>query len=99
MIDDKPYAPKKVGKRLRWLRNHLDMNQEEFAESLGMDTTSSVSQWETGAQNLSKKHAFAIFEVYGISMDWVYFNRRDGLPLGFAKALASSGTDPDLDSE
>lgn len=93
MHDDKPYSAKRVGERVYWLREvYLEMTQIQFAESIGA-SEASVSQWENGRQRLSLPAALAIHEVYGPDPNFLYLNRRDGLPHRIAKALAASGLD------
>lgn len=92
--DDKPYSAKRVGERLLWLREtHLGLTQKEFARSIGA-SDASVSQWENGAQRLSLEAALSIHEVYGLDPNYLYLNRRDGVPQRIAKALAASDLDP-----
>lgn len=94
MHEDKPHSAKRVGERLRWFREVFleDMTQLAFGESIGA-SEASVSQWESGKQRLSLPAALTIHEVYGLDPNFLYLNRRDGVPHRIAKALAASGLD------
>lgn len=87
-MDDKIYSAKSVGERLRWFRkDYLKLKQDAFSKSIGLPTRSSLSQYETGFQRLPIEAALAIMEVYGLSLDFLYFNRRNSVSADMLRAL------------
>jgi len=64
-----PESEDSVGARIRLLRQHRGMTQEEFAEALGGVSRSAVALWETNrggeANNLPR-----IAEVLGVSAEF-----------------------------
>ena len=103
-MSQKSYDGKLVGQRLRWFReNYLGMKQEPFAESMGLPSSSSLSQYETGAQRLPINAALTIMEIYGLSLDFLYFDRRGSLSpemlVSFTEFLSQGGSKHDNTSE
>ena len=67
-----------VGNRLRTLREWHNMSQREWAEKHGFNPTQ-YNNWEKGARRIPLDHAESLCEVYGLTLDFVYRGRRDGL--------------------
>lgn len=61
-------------KRISWLMNKLDMNQKQFADSLGVSQPT-VGAVLTGRNNLSKKLADKICQTHDVSYDWLMTGR------------------------
>lgn len=59
-----------IGKRLKKLRENLDLTQRVFASNCGMAQTT-YSHYETGLNLITTMNAYAICKVYKISMDWL----------------------------
>lgn len=59
--------------RLKKARKDLNLTQAEFAESLGM-TTTSYNYLENGKTPLQDKHIKAICAIFDINEDWLRFN-------------------------
>ena len=69
MID----PPTIIGNRLEALRKELGFKtQEAFAEKMGIDK-STYSSIKNGKRNLSFETACVIREIWGISIDWLFF--------------------------
>lgn len=86
-IHDEIYSAENVAVRLKWLRKHFDLSQTEFAASIDAQKKQ-YNHWETGYQRLSLDGALLINQVYGISLDFLYLDRRDTLPISMIKSLA-----------
>lgn len=62
-----------IGRRVRFVRERLGMDQAEFAQLAGAAAKQNVSTWETGSGRLSLKGARAIRERTGYGLDFLYF--------------------------
>ena len=67
MLFTKSYTPKR---RLKLLRETLELNGSEFARSVGY-SKSSYSLFESGKSEMSPKFLRLVKEKYGISPDWL----------------------------
>lgn len=81
-----------TARRLRHLRETLGYNTaKSFAEFLGLGN----QRWnnvENGAP-LSKEIGFKLVQkVPGLTLDWLYFGKPDGLPLELARSLGAFST-------
>jgi hypothetical protein len=77
--DSHPFAP--IGARLVLLRRYMGgnrMNQRAWAARHGFNDTQ-LSNWETGARRIPVDHAEALADRYGVTLDWIYRGRLDGL--------------------
>lgn len=69
-----------VGKRLEQLRCALEFEtQRDFAKALKVGEDRYTS-WERGKNKLPPDQAVKLLEKYGVSLDWLYGGRMDGLP-------------------
>lgn len=84
---DAPYA--EIAHRLRAAQSALGLSAKEFAERAGQ-SKSQMSNWQSGQVRISLDGALALREVYGLSMDFIYFGNLDALPYRIAKELSSS---------
>ena len=57
-------------KNLKLLRDMRNMNQKEFAASLGISYTT-YNGYETGARDPKPDSWIAVAEKYGVSIDWL----------------------------
>ncbi|WP_114010804.1 helix-turn-helix transcriptional regulator [Cohaesibacter intestini] len=78
----------KVAERVRWLRDHLNLKQKDFASSIEILPTQ-LNNWEKGNQRLSLQGALKISKVYGVSLDFLFLGRADTLPQQMRVAWAS----------
>lgn len=86
-----PFDPVEVGRRLTALREHLNMLQAHFADSVGIDRTS-YGRIERGEKPLKADMAYRIAERYGVSMDFLYRGRLTELPPRLADNLIKNLT-------
>lgn len=56
--------------RLKALRKHFKLNQQEFADKLKMAKIT-VAKWETSASNLPTNTALLICEKFNVNYDWL----------------------------
>jgi transcriptional regulator with XRE-family HTH domain len=74
------HAYVEIGHRLRLLRVALeDESQADFARRHGFKR-SQLNNWETGARRIPLEAAITLCDAYGLSLDWIYRGKRDGLP-------------------
>lgn len=59
-----------VHKRLKELRNHLNMNQADFAKSLGIGQ-STLAMMEVGKREIGERHIKTICALYNVDEDWL----------------------------
>lgn len=73
----RPYAA--IGRRLISIREAFsDLNQKEWADKHGFNQTQ-YNNWETGLRRISVDDAEKLSDLYGLTLDFVYRGRRDGL--------------------
>lgn len=76
-----------IGQRLRAVREGFsDLNQKDWAARHGWNTTQ-YHGWEKGARRIPVQDAERLADLYGLSLDWVYRGRRDGLSDNARKVL------------
>lgn len=68
-----------VARRLKVIRLAYDMTSGDFAASINVDP-SSYSKIENGKKPLKMEMGFAISEIYGVSLDFIYRGRVTDLP-------------------
>lgn len=79
----------KIGLRLRALRTAFGgLSQRAFAERHGFNPTQ-YNNWELGVRRISFDCAEVLVDTYGLSLDWLYRGRVDGLSENARKALSS----------
>jgi len=61
---------KEIGKRLKDLRDSLNLSQLKFADKCGISQTT-YSHYETGLNLITTMNAYAICKTYNVSMDWL----------------------------
>lgn len=61
---------KQIGKRLKDLRDGLNVSQLKFADKCGISQTT-YSHYETGLNLITTLNAYAICKTYDISMDYL----------------------------
>lgn len=64
----------KTGRRLVALRQHLKLNQSDFAEQIGVGKNT-LNPFETGKRPLSFETAKKIHQRYEISLDWLLYGK------------------------
>ena len=63
-----------LSKRIRKLRNDLNLTQEELAKKLGLNNKSSIANYESGYSIPSDEVKLKMCEVFGCSMDYLMGN-------------------------
>jgi transcriptional regulator with XRE-family HTH domain len=74
-----PFA--QIGARLVLLRRYMGGNRmtaRSWADRHGF-LDSQLSSWETGARRIPVDKAEALADRYGVTLDWIYRGRLDGL--------------------
>ncbi len=79
----------KVAARLIWFRKYINLSQVQFAKSLGVGV-GQLNNWERIVNRVSIEGALKINAVYGLSLDFLYLDKREFLPKEMLIALASN---------
>lgn len=61
----------KQGERIKLLRKHLGVNQEDFAKAIGLSGNSAVSQFEKGVTTPNDRTLAAIATKFGVNYEWL----------------------------
>lgn len=77
-----------VGARLRRLREHLKLRQEDLGEIIGM-VGSGIANIEKGIRGLDPEDALRLKQSKGVTLDWLYGNDPSGLPNTLHKPLTA----------
>ena len=85
--EDNPY--REIGKRLALLREHYDMPQREWAARHGF-SPSQYSNWEAGIRRISLASAYVLCDKYGLTLDFIYRGKMDGLSMTASKIFSST---------
>lgn len=76
-----------IGHRLSAIRRAFsDMTQQSWAEKHGF-TPTQYNNWEKGTRRIPVEAAERLCEVYGLTLDFIYRGRRDGLSETASKSL------------
>lgn len=74
---DLPFA--KIGARLAAVRTGFsDLSQKSWAEKQGFNVTQ-YNNWERGIRRIPVDEAEKLADAYGLTLDFIYRGRRDGL--------------------
>ena len=88
-MSDAPYERNAVGERVRLLRESLGLTPTEFASKANLPRPG-VSNWESGRQRPGFKDAKSICDVYGVTLDWLFLGRIEGLRYEVASRLVEA---------
>lgn len=75
-----------IGERIIQTREALDMSAADFARFVGF-STQALSNYETGYRRPQLDQAVQIVRRTGVTLDWIYFGLRSGLPMRIAAKL------------
>lgn len=76
-----------VAVRLRQIREAFsDLSQKDWAEKHGFNKTQ-YNNWEKGLRRIPVENAERLSDTYGLTLDFIYRGRRDGLSETASKAL------------
>lgn len=92
MAAPKPDSVADIGRRLRLIRlaygavqkRAEEMSQSEMARLLDLNSASTWNNWETGDNRIGINGAMALAKRTGVSLDYIYFGERAGLPHAMA---------------
>lgn len=59
-----------INKRIKELRNRLNLTQDDFGERIGL-SKSGISNIENGTRSVSERHIKLISNIFGVSEDWL----------------------------
>lgn len=77
MESEQPYA--EIGRRLALLRrSRPELSQKEWADRHGFSYTQ-YNNWEKGARRIPIESAERLCDDYGLTLDFIYRGRLDGL--------------------
>ena len=80
--------PDPVARRLALTREILGLTEKVFAERAGV-ILSRYHLWETGRSPISLNSAMALCAAHGLTLDWLYRGKVQGLPLWLAVEVAA----------
>jgi hypothetical protein len=70
---------KEIGDRLKAIREAFsNLSQRAWAEKHGFQPTQ-WNNWEKGIRRIPVDEAEKLCQLYGLTLDWIYRGRRDGL--------------------
>ena len=72
-----------VARRLALTREIFGLTEKEFAERAGV-LLGRYHQWESGSTPISLSSAVALCAAHGVTLDWLYRGKIQGLPLWLA---------------
>lgn len=76
-----------IGRRLASLRSAFsDDTQAQWAARHGFGKNQ-YNSWETGSRRISFEAAAKLCRLYGLTLDWIYLGKRDGLSESSSKRL------------
>jgi transcriptional regulator with XRE-family HTH domain len=75
-----------VSDRLKRLREAFGETQKEWSERHGFHYKQ-YNNWECGLARIPVEHAITLCDRYGITLDFIYRGRLDGLPATARKLL------------
>jgi transcriptional regulator with XRE-family HTH domain len=88
-----PSTPVEIGRRLRQLRELLDLTQDQIANRCGLSTPA-WNHYETGENAPGWPTALVIAQNCGVDLNWIYAGDVGGLSLTTRKLLGAL-RDPD----
>lgn len=77
-----------IGERLKMLRDAHGETQKSWASRHGFNYTQ-YNNWEKGAMRITIQNAEKLCDLYGLTLDWIYRGRLDGLSEYARKVLSS----------
>lgn len=75
-----------IARRLRATRKTTGRNQRQFSEWLGI-AAPTWNNYEKAYRRIDLEKAFLVVRATGVTLDWIYFGERSGLPLHLAEQL------------
>lgn len=85
MEHDKTHS--EIGDRIDHVRTAFTtLTQKEFAERMGYNY-GQFNNWTRGERRIPIEAALKLAQTYGLTLDWIYLGRRDGLAETASKVL------------
>lgn len=85
MSDTPQYV--EIGRRIEAVRQSFtDLSQREFSLKHGFNPTQ-WNNWATGTRRIPLECSEKLAAAYGLTLDWIYLGRRDGLAERASKVL------------
>jgi transcriptional regulator with XRE-family HTH domain len=81
-----PYSDAAIGERLRFTREALGLQQNEFCERAGI-STSAYNGYEMGDKRPSIEFGIALCNAWQLTLDWIYRDDNSGLRYDLAEAI------------
>jgi transcriptional regulator with XRE-family HTH domain len=78
-----------IGRRLREAREAVSVGQAEFAAAAGIKANT-YNQWEQGKKRPDIAGAAKLCDAHGLTLDYIYRGRVDGLPAILWKRLKTA---------
>lgn len=75
-----------IGERLRFTREALGLQQNEFCERAGISATA-YNGYEKGKRRPSIELGIALCEAWTLTLDWIYRGDNSGLKYDLADAI------------
>jgi hypothetical protein len=76
-----------IGSRLKAVREVFsDMSQKDWASAHHFEATQ-WNNWEKGVRRIPIEASEKLCLLYGLSLDWIYLGRKDGLSQKASKSL------------
>jgi transcriptional regulator with XRE-family HTH domain len=84
-----PESTAEIGRRLRWTRIALELNQAEMARSLSSDPNFAQiwNNWERGRDRPGLDNALLLAHQHQVSLDWIYLGDDGNLPAKLARKI------------
>lgn len=87
MAMNEPFEHEQIGKRLARVRAAFsDLNQKDWA-SKNRFNVAQYNNWERGTRRIPVEAAMQLCEAYGLTLDYLYRGRSDGLSESLRKSL------------
>lgn len=77
-----------IGMRLRQIREGVgNANQKDWCSANGFNPTQ-YNNWERGSRRIPIEHAMTLVQRYGLTLDFIYRGRIDGVAQNALKSLS-----------
>ena len=86
-----------INKRIRELRDVLNISQESFGNSIGL-SKSGISNIENGTRNVTEKHILLINTAFNVNEKWLRTGEGEMFIEKDSTIISTLSTDYDLDS-
>lgn len=88
---------KKIGERIKWIREELELTQNEFANQLGI-SNNTLANYENGRQNINEYIISKICRTFNVNYDYLTKGESTIFLTGPSKAIGDLMKEYDIDS-